>query len=349
MNESANDSGDNEPCMDEHLLDLMISQATEGLDPEQERELQRLLKESGMDDEAKKIEAAVVAFELASAEFEDVEIPDAVRDKLLIQAGRYFHGAESESEPISSEPLPAEYGTVEYGTITRPDSAQTASQSELNRSSTTSSARLGLREVVAWATAAACLVFGFWAWNTQSETKSVDSIGGIKRVDAATDVQTAQWLGVHNPQTVGQIVWSQGQQAGYMVFENLPINDPSKQQYQLWIFDGDVNQEVPVDGGVFDIANTKTTIMFSAMHRVNKAVQFAVTIEQPGGVQRSKREKIAVVATLPGAEATGPPTDLPPEEEDTVNWQPADTIRVAGLARVQASRVRPRSLATPAT
>ena len=80
-----------------------------------------------------------------------------------------------------------------------------------------------------------------------------------------------------------------------MRFQGLAGNDKTKLEYQLWIFDK--AQEYPVDGGVFDVAGSAEVIIpiHSKLH-VETPTLFAVTVEKPGGVVVSKRERIVVTA-----------------------------------------------------
>jgi anti-sigma-K factor RskA len=95
----------------------------------------------------------------------------------------------------------------------------------------------------------------------------------------------------------GDVVWSAAQQRGYMRFVGLAVNDPKQWQYQLWIFDGTRDQAYPIDGGVFDVSSTGEVIVpISAKLHVDNATLFAVTVERPGGVVVSKRERIVVTA-----------------------------------------------------
>jgi len=92
----------------------------------------------------------------------------------------------------------------------------------------------------------------------------------------------------------GDLVWSQTRQAGVMRLRNLAPNDPSQEQYQLWIFDA--SQENPVDGGVFDVAGAEVLVPIDAKLRVATPTLFAVTREKPGGVVVSDRQRIVLVA-----------------------------------------------------
>ena len=98
--------------------------------------------------------------------------------------------------------------------------------------------------------------------------------------------------------TAGEVLWSDQKQQGYLLLEHLPVNDPSKQQYQLWIVDPK-RDEIPVDGGVFDIPSDQTApviIEIQAKLIIQNPQAFVITVEQPGGVVRSKQEKVAGIA-----------------------------------------------------
>jgi anti-sigma-K factor RskA len=78
----------------------------------------------------------------------------------------------------------------------------------------------------------------------------------------------------------------------------MPVNDPTVEQYQLWIIDPTRDDE-PIDGGVFDIASTGEVIVpVQAKLLVNQPTAFAVTIEKPGGVVVSTQERFPLLATV---------------------------------------------------
>ena len=80
----------------------------------------------------------------------------------------------------------------------------------------------------------------------------------------------------------------------------LPVNDPSRRQYQLWIFDKSRSAEKPVDGGVFDVSSTGELIVpIDAKLAVTEAFLFAITAEKPGGVVVSDREDLLLLAQVP--------------------------------------------------
>jgi anti-sigma-K factor RskA len=95
----------------------------------------------------------------------------------------------------------------------------------------------------------------------------------------------------------GEVVWSTAKQQGFMTFEGLPPNDPTKEQYQLWIFDPSQSDKTPIDGGVFDVASTGEVIVpIDPKLRPAGPVMFAITIEKPGGSVVSSRERLVLIA-----------------------------------------------------
>jgi hypothetical protein len=95
----------------------------------------------------------------------------------------------------------------------------------------------------------------------------------------------------------GEVIWNDEKQEGYMSLENLAVNDPTQNQYQLWIVDPK-RDELPVDGGVFDITQKggKSIIPIRNALAINKPVAFVITLEQPGGVVKSKQEIVVALA-----------------------------------------------------
>ncbi|MFG0255098.1 MAG: anti-sigma factor domain-containing protein, partial [Rhodopirellula sp. JB053] len=98
----------------------------------------------------------------------------------------------------------------------------------------------------------------------------------------------------------GDVVWSTAQQTGYMRFVGMPVNDPTQEQYQLWIIDPARDDE-PIDGGVFDIASSGEVIVpIDAKLTVVDPAAFAITIEKPGGVVVSTQERLPLLAPVKG-------------------------------------------------
>ena len=84
-----------------------------------------------------------------------------------------------------------------------------------------------------------------------------------------------------------------------MRFRGLPANDPTNQQYQLWIFDENQDEKYPIDGGVFDVnKDGEVIIPIDAKINVKNPKMFAVTKEKPGGVVVSDRTGIVAIAKV---------------------------------------------------
>ena len=97
----------------------------------------------------------------------------------------------------------------------------------------------------------------------------------------------------------GDVVWSDEKQKGFMRLKGLPVNDKTKSTYQLWIFDKTQDKATPIDGGTFDVdKNGEVIIPINAKLKALGPELFAITIEKPGGVVVSKRDKIAALAKV---------------------------------------------------
>ena len=94
------------------------------------------------------------------------------------------------------------------------------------------------------------------------------------------------------------VVWDPVTQRGYLHFVGLRQNDPARQQYQIWIFDGARDPRYPVDGGVFNVSQDGSDVVvpIHAGLPVGLAKAFAVTIEKPGGVVVSARDHVVALA-----------------------------------------------------
>jgi anti-sigma-K factor RskA len=116
---------------------------------------------------------------------------------------------------------------------------------------------------------------------------------------AAADTLRAEFAGSGGryAAVTGDVVWSDRHQSGYLRFANLPVNDRSVAQYQLWIIDPDRDQH-PVDGGVFDVtASGEVVIPVQAKLAVDRPTTFAITLEKPGGVVVSSGPLLVVANT----------------------------------------------------
>ena len=119
-------------------------------------------------------------------------------------------------------------------------------------------------------------------------------------VNEATDVVTLPWAAPTAEgyeRVTGDVVWSQSKQQGYLRLANMPVNDPARVQYQLWIVDPERDGKHPVDGGVFNVSSTGEVIIpIQAKLPIRTPKAFAITAEQPGGVVVSAGPLLVVAA-----------------------------------------------------
>jgi len=120
----------------------------------------------------------------------------------------------------------------------------------------------------------------------------------------ASDTIRWSWAAWDNPGmdgVTGDVVWSDANQRGYMLLRGLPANDPSVEQYQLWIVDSRRGLETRFNGGVFDVNSAGEAIVpIRSELKVDRPQLFAITIENPGGTGISDMKRRAVLAKRPG-------------------------------------------------
>jgi hypothetical protein len=138
-----------------------------------------------------------------------------------------------------------------------------------------------------------------------AELQDPSPAGLMAALQARPETLVLPWSATDDPAAggaEGAVLWNPAEQAGLMRFRGLEANDPTVAQYQLWIFDAERDDRFPVDGGVFDVPAGAEEVLVPIRARlpVGEAVLFAITVEAPGGVVVSSRERIALVAQ-PGA------------------------------------------------
>lgn len=148
-----------------------------------------------------------------------------------------------------------------------------------------------------WMAAAAVLVISLWL--SQEKAPLLPAQAQIRLRSEASDLIERKFEGLGNfKQAAGSVIWSDQLQEGYMTLQGVPVNDPAQAQYQLWIVDPARDADSPVDGGVFDIPANGTWVIIpiTAKLALNKPQAFVITLEQPGGVVKSKQEKVVALA-----------------------------------------------------
>ena len=205
-----------------------------------------------------------------------------------------FDWISTELELRNSEPCPLSSSLVTRLNETIP------AFTEKNSKKPASANIISIIPWLGWAVAACLLVF----FNLPSSDTQLPSpeLTAAQRLDAlrdAPDTQRLDFAPASDPyaKISGEVAWNDKRQEGYMSLVNLPVNDPTKNQYQLWIVDPK-RDEIPVDGGVFDIPAGSETAVIPIRNalQVSKPTVFVITLEQPGGVVKSKQEVVVALA-----------------------------------------------------
>jgi hypothetical protein len=205
-----------------------------------------------------------------------------------------FDWITAELELKNSEPCPLSSSLVTRLNETIPAFTEKKSKKPASANVTSIIPWLG------WA-AAACLLIFFNLPDFDTPVMAPE-LTVAQRLEALRDVPDTQRLAfspASDPYSKisGEVVWNDERQEGYMSLVNLPVNDPTKNQYQLWIVDPK-RDEIPVDGGVFDIPAGSETAVIPIRNalQVSKPTVFVITLEQPGGVVKSKQEVVVALA-----------------------------------------------------
>lgn len=270
------------------LVDLMVDEVTEGLTASDMDEMHRLEKQFP-DLKHEEFEACATAVHLAFAGgFE--EMP-ADLQRSVRAAGKAFA---------------ADRATGDVASVISLDEHQ----SRVAKQEPTS-----LASAFGWIAAAAILSAAVLGWipglNGPLPAPSAPRVAqrptpptpaeAMTKLSSAPGSLTLPWTATEDPAAAdagGEVVWSDAEQVGFMRFTGLPTNDPVEYQYQLWIFDPTQDERYPIDGGVFDVAGPEAVVPIDPKLRVDGPTLFAVTIEKPGGVVVSSRERLVLIAPV---------------------------------------------------
>ena len=266
------------------LMELLAGDAMGDLDATERLRLAELMTEDDRLD-AEELRLTAGALQLAFTHQVPEDMPASLRDKIATDAPKHLSRATSMA-PV--QPI-------------------------VNANSATSISR---REQLAWLATAASLLFaiGLWVASQRSlestpEAPSIASSATVISAAKAREQLIAQandrieiaWSSGTTPfdkPVTGDVVWSNSLQKGFLRFVGMPANDPSSQQYQLWIIDParDAN---PIDGGVFDVTSEGEVIIpIDAKLKVIDPAAFAITIEKPGGVVVSDQKRLPLLAKV---------------------------------------------------
>jgi len=244
------------------LDELLADEATQGLDTSERAELERLLGQtSHVDREAFEWSAAAAALAFSAGTAQEA-LPPALHTRLAHAADQRVSRGPQISAPASPTP--------EATPVTTP-------------AANTSAGVLRFPAGLPWILAAASILLAIFAWWPKA---SPDVELRRQALLETPDARTIEWSDAVGAGVTGDIVWSNDRQSGFMRFTNLAANDPTKMQYQLWIFDGERQVYDAVDGGVFDVDEASGTVVVEVdpKLKVFTPTLFAVTTEPPGGV-----------------------------------------------------------------
>ncbi len=277
--------------IEETRLDLLCKQAVYGLTESEIEQLQELEKNADSSIDSQSLELTAAAISMMGLEIEPM--PDHLESKILSRINEHAALASNAD------------GSVEENVFTRPRQPVPAE----------SPSGSSVWNWFPWAVAAAaCVVLAVNIFTSRNTTDVADGPKPTptleerltpaqqrqRLIETSPDVARAEW-GKGNVDEIaavsGDVVWSDERQAGYMRFRGLPKNDPAKETYQLWIFEDGKLEPHPKDGGVFDVTDDGEIIVPIDPKLATKDPKvFAITIEKPGGVVVSSREKIAALA-----------------------------------------------------
>ena len=261
---------------DAKVLELLAGSILGDLSADEFQEFSDLNWDDSRRQQLFELERTAAAVQLVSAMQSVNEMPSELRKKIATSAVNFLNGSKSGEASVE---LPA--NSVAASAAAGPENTTLRSNTSIS-----------LRETLAWLAMAASLLFAVGLLLSRGDEQRERSVASIRSelLKSADDVLELNWQNGTTPfsnPVSGDVVWSNNQQSGVMRFVGMPVNDPSKEQYQLWIIDPERDDE-PIDGGVFDIQSSEESmIAIDAKLRVSKPVAFAITIEKPGAVSCS--------------------------------------------------------------
>lgn len=245
----------------DRLLELLADRATQGLSASEQRELEALLAQNpGADEDA--LDLAAAAADLAMTTVMPA-VPASLRAKLRSDAERWIGRADA-AAPTA---------------ITR---------------------RPRLVLWSGWIAAAAALALAAVAWWPHADLTTQREVMKAKHPPMAWQPFMLENAGPAVQGVQGDVVWDEAGQKGFMRFVNLPVNDPKKNQYQVWLVDSR-GMSFRISGGVFNSTSTGEIIVPITPAVATRGVgAVAVTIEPPGGVIVSDMTQRVVLAAKGG-------------------------------------------------
>lgn len=280
----------------ERMLELLSDQAIFDLNKDELMELEQLKNQ--FPDWKNFASFELTAAAIGISNLKTIEMPEKLRAKILDNAENYFSPKVVNSEPETENSLglltPQTVGSGFAETEKRP-----------------------LWQWFGWGVAfAACALLAINLWTTrvqpqpeiakdnttiQTPTPELNAFQKRDRfIATASDiVRTKLESPKDTKEILGEVVWSNSEQKGYVTFRGMPVNNPSEETYQLWVFDETQNDKYPISGGVFDVSESgEVVVPINTELKIRKPKMFAVTEEKPGGVVVSDREKLMAIGKV---------------------------------------------------
>lgn len=239
------------------LRELLADEILGQLDASDESELESL-RSRATDEQQAEIDRTFGELLLAIAEQSDEAMPADAKQRLVKRG--------TGSAQTRNEVAPAPVVTVRPG--------------------------MGTMGKLGWAAAIAASVVAAVAWfNRPAPLPQPSPIETVATAPGTVQIELApQGTLAENVSETSEVLWNADLQQGFLRLSGVPENDPTLEQYQLWIFDA-TRGEFAVDGGVFDIsgaterdAQGRLLVPFTPKLSVGDPTAFAVTRERPGGV-----------------------------------------------------------------
>ena len=281
----------------ERMLELLADKAAFGLTEEDSREVEMLLNDFPEWENENSFEMAAAAIGLTNLDTSE-QMPQNLRLRIAADAAKYFGAQAEKTQEIKNFALQAEK-------IIGLPVTQKVIETE---------PKMPLWNWLGWAFAAtACIALAVNIWTTRFRSAEVvrkpetlqiptpELTAAQKREQLLASVNKIQVdLAQPKPDAItitGDVVWDNTKQEGYIRFQDLPVNDSTKETYQLWI--GDENQKNPVDGGIFTVTEKGEIIVpIKAKLKIGKPTMFAVTREKSGGVVVSDLKSLVAIAKV---------------------------------------------------
>lgn len=274
----------------ERILDLLCDQATLGLSDAERAEFDALLSEFPELNDGS-FERAAAAADLAYSVGASVEpMPAHLMRSIQAEGERIV----AEMARRNAPPVPLKF---------------TASNRERPAMA---SARNDSLRMAGWLAAAAALVLAAIGWlrpaNPGTAPNDIPPVATRSAAEvrqqllaSATDavlIKMADWDNPEQPGVTGDVVWSETEQTGFLRLSGLKPNDPTIEQYQLWIVDSrGMGQRI--SGALFDAkpdpATGEVIVRIEPRIATLGAAAFALTIEPPGGVWVSDMTRRVVI------------------------------------------------------